>query len=519
LRTGSALCLALCSALVAAPAALAAPTATTYASATAGTATPAPAPAAQRTAAVPHAGAATITSAPGSLLQNFNGISSRDSGAVNFGQEFEPPDQGLCVGNGFVVEMVNSAFTVYRPNGAKVIGPFNVNDPFNEGAFEFTTDPRCHYDAATNTWFATVAFISADSTKSHLDVAVNNSGDPTQVWKTYQIDTTSLGGKTGPKHNGCPCFGDQPTLGIDAYNLYVTTNDFSILGPEFNGAQIYAISKSDLVNLSPGPHFVHFDNLDIGGAQAATIQPALTTGNPSAEYFLNALDPNGTFDQRIGVWALTGRSGIANGQKPKLSSLVLTSEAYGIPPSAEQKGSATPIDAGDDRMQQTQYIDGNVWGALGTSVTIPGDPAARAGVAWFKVRPALSGSVLSPTTSLAAQGYLAATGTYLMYPGIQAAHNGTTAMVVSASGKNRYPSAAYSVMPTGATQFGNVRVAAAGTTNYDPNGGRWGDYSWAVLDPSGKSIWMATEYVPPKPSQTADGRRNWGTRVFDAAVK
>jgi hypothetical protein len=29
---------------------------------------------------------------------------------------------------------------------------------------------------------------------------------------------------------------------------------------------------------------------------------------------------------------------------------------------------------------------------------------------------------------------------------------------------------------------------------------------------------MATEYMPPKSSQTQDGRRNWGTRVFQVSA-
>jgi len=164
---------------------------------------------------------------------------------------------------------------------------------------------------------------------------------------------------------------DQPLLGIDASNVYVSTNEFSILGPEFNGAQIYAIAKKDLVSLSSNVHFVHFDNLSIGGAVATSIQPALTNGNPAAEYFLNSLDPNGTFDQRIGVWAMTNRGVVATGGKPTLSSLVLGSEAYGIPPASDQKGSSSQIDSGDDRMQQTQSIGGEVYGELTTSVTIP----------------------------------------------------------------------------------------------------------------------------------------------------
>ncbi len=48
-------------------------------------------------------GTSSQLSSTGTLLQGFNGVSSHDSGITNFGAEFEPPDQGLCVGNNFVV--------------------------------------------------------------------------------------------------------------------------------------------------------------------------------------------------------------------------------------------------------------------------------------------------------------------------------------------------------------------------------------------------------------------------------
>lgn len=475
--------------------------------------------------AAPLAGAQALATAPPSLLANFNGVSSRDSAVTNFGAEFEPPDQGLCAGNGFVVEMVNSAYTVYKPDGTVVTGPFNVNGPFDEGLTEFTSDPRCQYDAATNTWFATILFISSDNASSRLDIAVNTSGDPTKAWTTYQINTTDTGGKAGPKHPGCPCFGDQPLLGIDASNVYVSTNEFSILGPQSNGAQIYAIAKSDLEQ--PGPpssvlaRFVHFDKLNIGGAPATSVQPAITSGNPKAEFFLNSLDPTGTFDQRIGVWAMTNRGAVATGGTPTLSSTVVNSEAYGVPPGAVQKGSTSLLDAGDDRMQQTQFLGGDLWGALDTSVTIPNDATARAGAAWFDVRPTVSGSGANGVITGAPihrQGYVGVAGNYVLYPAIQAAPSGRVAMVMTLSGQRHFPSAAYSVLAKGATAFGDVTVAADGKTNYDPAATRWGDYSWAILDPSGNSVWMATEYIPPKASQTPDGLRNWGTRVLNLSL-
>jgi hypothetical protein len=348
--------------------------------------------------------------------------------------------------------------------------------------------PGARYDAATHTWYATILF----------------------------INTTDTGDATGPQHAGCPCLGDQPTLGIDPYNVYITTNECSILGPQFNGAQVYAVAKSDLVQAGPSAvpaHSVHFDKLSIGGSIAGSIQPALTTGAPPAEYFLNSLDPHGTGDQRIGVWAMTHRPLVDTGGTPTLSSVVMPSEAYSIPPAAQQKGSTSVLDAGDDRMQQTQFIGGHIWGQLDTAVNVANDPTTRAGAAWLEVTPTLSNGVISAAAPRA-QGYVASAGHYVLYPALQTTLSGATGMVFTLSGADIFPSAAYTGKPSGQAAFGSATVAAAGTTNYDPHATRWGDYSWAVLDPAGTSVWMATEYVPPAPSQTPDGRSNWGTRVL-----
>jgi hypothetical protein len=450
---------------------------------------------------------------PGEVLHNFNGVSSLDSEVTNFGAEFEPPDQGLCEGNGFVLEPVNSAYTIYRTNGKVVAGPFNVNVLFDEGLTEFTSDPRCQYDKATNTWFATILFISGGGVgnASHEDIAVNTSGDPTTPWTVYRIDSTDAGGP------GCPCFGDQPRLGIDAHNIYVSTDEFSILGPQFNGTQIYAVSKSDLVHHASSVHFVHFGNLSDGGIQAFGVQPALTYGPANAEYFLNSLDPNGTTDNRLGVWALTDGAAVSEGGIPQLSNVVINSETYGFPPNAVQQGSTSLITTDDDRMQQVEFINGHLWGELSTIFTFSGDSTSVTAAAWFDVAPHLQGQDIG-SADISAQGYVASRGNFLYYPALAVAPNGTAAMVMTLSGTHHFPSAVYSILKSGHSSFGPIHVASAGTGPYDPNGTRWGDYSWAVLDPNLNAFWLATEYIPPKASQTTDGLLNWGTRVFEVTA-
>ena len=457
------------------------------------------------------AGAATAAPSP---LVNFNGVSSRDSEFTNYNLEFEPPDQGLCQGHGFVLEAVNSAYRIYRTTGKTVRGPFNINDLFNVGGKEFTSDPRCWFDPATQTWFATILFLNDTFTAGSLLIAVRHSPDPLGLWNEYSIDTTDQG-----RGNGCPCFGDQPRIGIDQTNLYVTADEFSINGPPFHffGSEMWAIDKADLVAGKPLSHFVRFDHLTIAGQQTLAPQPALSIGKPNAEYFLSQLDFNGQGDHRIGVWAMTRRAQVGQGGFPTLTSTVINSEAYADPPKAPQKGGKSRLDSGDDRMQQTAFAGGRVWGELTTAVQPAGDGTVRAGGAWFQVRPRLGAAGIAGA-SIVRQGYIASAGQYAIYPAVQPDAAGNAAVVFTLTSRTRFPSAAFATLRAGASNFGPPVVAAAGTGPYFRKSTRWGDYSFAVPSDTSHSAWLATEYIPRKSSQTTDGKQNWGTRVFEVPL-
>jgi hypothetical protein len=454
------------------------------------------------------------------ILHNFDGVSSLDSAVTNFGAEFEPPDQGLCVGNGFVVEPVNSAFTIYRRNGSVVAGPFNVNVLFNEGLTQFTSDPRCYFDERTHTWFATILFISADNTEARTDIAVNSSGDPTTPWTVYHLEATDDGTSGTPVHVGCPCFGDQPLLGIDSENIYIATNEFSILGPQVNGAQVYALSKRDLIKGAAKVHFVQFENLTIAGESAFSVQPAITSpqgDSGDAEYFLESIDDTGT-DNRIGVWALTHQEKVSDGGMPTLTNVVITSEEFGVPPNAVQAGATSLLNTGDDRMQQVQFIGGELWGELTTAFNFPTDPTQVSASAWFEIHPRVQEHHITGA-AIIKQGYVASAGNSSFYPAIQAGPDGSAAMVFTLSGPTFFASAAYALLSEHEQSFGPIKIAALGSGPYNPKSTRWGDYSFAIADPSGEGIWLATEYIPPVSRQTVDGLQNWGTRVFEVSTR
>jgi len=489
--------------------------------------------AAQRTSSVSRPKVASSKLAAGSLLHTFDGVSARDNSTALGGLQLEPADQSVATDGTYVLNFVNLTGSIYTKDGGLVQGPFpltGVGTPGgffgNDGLTNIVSDPRAFYDAASHTWFALIweDDFTAQGTlgPAFVDLAVNSGNVLTDPFTIFKIDVADASAA------GCPCLPDFTIFGIDAFNVYLLPNEFQNSAPfGFNGSQIYAIAKSDLISGVSTPNVVHFGNLNSGGSIVAHLQPAVTYGTASAEYFMNALDPNNTFDNRLGVWALTNRENIAAGVIPTLSSTVISSEAYGAPVNAQtpagfNAGFGFPttgqVTADFDALQEVEYINGHLLAALDTSVTIPGDVSARDGIAWFEVKPIISGNSISSKTKVSDQGYIAAQGLYLLYPHIEQAKNGTTAIGFSYGGPGTFLSAGY-VSHRNGQPFGALNTAAGGVA--PDNGftsvggaGRWGDYSAGQLDPSGKSIWFATGYI----GGNGDIFANWGNRLFEVGA-
>jgi hypothetical protein len=492
----------------------------------------------------------------------------------------EPPDQGLCVGNGFVVETVNTVVRVRTTAGSTLTAAIPLNDFFNLAPEiirsdplvfgDFTSDPKCYFDVDTDRWFLTLLQLGVEpdtgnfTGDSSLLIAVSTSGDPTGSWNLFSIDTTNDGTEGTPSHPGCPCFGDQPLIGADANGFYVTTNEFPVFEPGFNGAIVYAMSKTLLAAGSIGT-VVQIHQPTLAEGQAYSLQPATTppgaayaTEHNGTEYFLSALEFTGGLDNRIALWSLTNTASLsAATPSVAMQVAVLDSEVYGAPPTMIQRDGPTPLrsliksklapvvlgvksasehlnllNSNDDRMNQTVYVNGQIWGALNTVVKGPTGPT-RTGIAWFAVMPTLGATLGGSVT---AQGYVAVRNNNVSFPAVAANPAGDVLVAYSLVGPDFYPSAAYSwLSASGGT--GDVNVVrwgvgpADGFTGYislDPGDGgveRWGDYSAAVADEEG-DIWIATESINQSctfaeflADTTCGGTRslfaNWGSAIAE----
>src|SRR5947207_1592004 len=60
------------------------------------------------------------------VAAGFNGVDALDNENAN-GFDLEPPDQGLCVGHGKVMEVVNDALAAYDTSGTLLANPIDLN--------------------------------------------------------------------------------------------------------------------------------------------------------------------------------------------------------------------------------------------------------------------------------------------------------------------------------------------------------------------------------------------------------
>jgi hypothetical protein len=522
----------------------------------------------------PSAPSVPVTQSSSGVISRFEGSNHFDSRYSGNGNQFsgEPPDQGLCVSGTRVFEIVNSVVQVYTKSGVPLIagnkafpdGPsvgLTLNEfyglppafvrpdgPFGPDMF----DTACLYDPTTDRWFVTSASLDEDPTtgdftgEGQVWLAVSETGDPLGAWRIWSIDTTNNGAHGSPNHHCSEdaCFGDYPQIGMDANGFYITTNEFEFFGDEFNGAQLYALSKADLVAGVASPTMEVLENVRTTTYNdlAYTMQPVnalpadWATSHGGTMYFGMSGSPyTAGLASSIVLYALSHTASL-NTDAPDLAlaETGVSTQKYATPGFAQQENGPMPLldcinttscigvhypdikppivlDAGNSGKVYGAWLhDGDVY--LTTGTPLQGTGAAwyntnngawkpikqRTGVAWFVLHPRRQGEL---TASLRGNGYVAVHNANLTYPSIVVGPTGAGAIGATLVGPDYYPSAAVarfkpgqapaSVQITGVGIGPNDGFTATGEGGYDP---RWGDYGAATVTPDG-TMWLASEYT------------------------
>jgi hypothetical protein len=316
------------------------------------------------------------------LALSFEGLNGRDQRLANNGNQFslEPPDQALCVGNGYTVEATNSVLRVFSSaSGAALTGVMDLNTFFGyppavdrangNKIGPNVIDPVCLYDPGIQRFVVAITTLHVDEDgnfngKNTIDLAVSNTNNPTGTWTIYYVPAQNDGADGTPNH-GCtldgaapgPCFQDYPHIGADANGVYITTNEYDLFGPSFNAAQIFAFSKAQLATHPSAIDMTLVENLSVDGSPGFTAWPAQSNAGDYAtdangtEYLLSTIagdgsetgNPTGTA-RRIGLWALTNTASLDTAT-PSLgiTSRLINSQTYVFPPKSDQKPGSIPL--------------------------------------------------------------------------------------------------------------------------------------------------------------------------------
>ncbi len=458
------------------------------------------------------------------LKTSFDGLNHRAQRTANGGNQFsvEPPDQGLCVGNGFVMESVNDVLAVYDQAGhvRKAVTDLNTFYGYPAQIDRTTglvgptvTDPSCLFDAASQRWFQVVLTLetvpdTGDFTgRNTIDIAVSRTASPLGDWTIYRLPVTDDGTDGTPNH-GCAagdrsqphptaCIGDYPHIGADANGFYVTTNEYPFFGPGFHAAQVYSFSKAALAASAPTLTVSQIDTIGAdAGRPGFTLIPAISPGKKfensgqGTEYLMssNAAEEargTATTSTDLLVWALTNTRSLTSANPAvSLAHTTLQVNPYAPPPRADQKAGDFPLGqclndptCSPALLRKPPDPFTEVESTLDASDTRMGQVAFADGKLWAGLDTALTlgGTnkagieyfVVTPKANdngvrarLETSGYLGVRNNNVTYPAVGVTEDGRGIMAFTLVGRDHYPSAAYTTIDV--RGVGSVHVAAEG---------------------------------------------------------
>jgi len=248
-----------------------------YPKPTVGTGTAAPAVKPSFTAppvvSCPGTGCDTISTSSGGATSNPLALNAVDSGAL-YGLDIEPPDQGLCAGNGYVMEVNNlGELRVFNTALGSVSGditldnlmglpsiPASMGGPWSSGG-----DPSCLYDYDNGGhWFVTEIVSNSSWAQEgpfggcfvakvegcFEGIAVSVSNNPLGDYNVYFMNANY-----NPSEPGYPqLLNDFAKIGNTRDAFLVFYDEFPLAYPSnpgfgggfFNGAQEFAFNKKAL---------------------------------------------------------------------------------------------------------------------------------------------------------------------------------------------------------------------------------------------------------------------------------
>lgn len=379
----------------------------------------------------------------------------------------EPPDAMGAVGTNHLIELVNDNYRVYdKDTGALLVTMSDENfwrsvagaNLFGSDVF----DHRILFDPSTNRWIASAITRGGGN---QILLAVSNTDDPTAGWQSVQWRGDPAGVN----------FNDFDTLGFDADSVVISTNDF---GTGIT-VSVFTIPKADLFNFGTPSiaRMTRFQNLNpanVGTALQAAVDHGPSDGR-TAILAVNDLLAGSNQILRTDVLGGTGSAATLS-----------TTTAIAVPNFNSPLNTALPggsvIRTDSDRFwANTVEVNDELW-----AVHHVQSGGATNEIRWYRINEA--------TNTVIATGSINVPGLSLFMPSIAVNNAGEVIISYHAANGTTAPSAYASagIVQGNNVTFGTPTLLTAGTGEY--GGGRWGDYSATVVDPTDSSrFWSILE--------------------------
>jgi hypothetical protein len=402
-----------------------------------------------------------------------------------------------AVGPSHLVSILNSDFGVFnKTTGAELqkvsLQSFwgSLGTAAGEPA-DFPFDPKILYDPHSGRFIA-ITLGGRSAPGSWVMIAVSPPSGPTGAWDKWAIDADVDNDVLQTNASA-----DYPGIGVDQFNIYITTNMFDdAIPPRFQYGKAWIIPKPQLLT-NPGPTLTFFESHG-PFFSGLSRQPAHTFGAASETYLVS--EGSSAANNQLLLTRIDNTSGTPVMHPPV--SVSIASYSSPIPfPGAPQLGLGidNAIDTSDTRVLNVIYRNGSVW----ATHHVVG-PSGKVEVAWYRIDPG--------TGTVESQGRISDTNRWYYYPSIAVNKDNVAAIGFSGSSTTEYVGGYYSIIQPSSGTAEAVALLKAGEASYykvfDGEDNRWGDFSATVVDPTDDtSFWTLQEYA----KLPVSGRSQWGT--------
>ncbi len=429
----------------------------------------------------------TSSSVSATAGANFDGMSVYEGGYI-------PSDSNIAVGPDHIVETVNAAYSVYKKDGTRIVGPNSLRSLWSglggSCAANNGGDPVVQYDRAADRWMITQ--IGSLSNPYSQCIAVSQSGDPAGAYNLYSYSF-------GSNLNDYPKFSVWPTATNSAY---LATYNLFASGSVWAGAEICAYDRAAMLRGDVSPVGLCYTGIQGASFLPVDLDGATAPLDSTPAYFIDLYTTNS-----LGMYSMAPNFSNSTATLSSFATLPVASfsEACAGAACVPQPGTTMQLDSLADRLMNRaamRMLSDHESIVVNHSVTA----GLSSGIRWYELQSPVS---TNGSFSVYQQGTFAPDSDYRWMGSAAMDQSSNIAIGYSVASASTYPSIRYTGRaPTDALGTMPAEASMIEGSGSQTGYNRWGDYNSMRIDPSDDcTFWYVNEYLPISSSY------GWYTRI------